>query len=32
MASNELKVRFTGDTKGLDKATKKAEKDLKGFT
>lgn len=31
MADNELKVRFTGDTKGLDKATKKAEKDLKGF-
>lgn len=31
MADNELKVRFTGDTKGLDKATRKAEKDLKGF-
>lgn len=31
MASNELKVRFTGDTSGLKKATKKAQGQLNGF-
>ncbi len=32
MADNELKVRFTGDTTGLDRATKKASTELNGFS
>tara|TARA_R110000744_G_scaffold102377_2_gene196915 strand:+ start:2147 stop:4129 length:1983 start_codon:yes stop_codon:yes gene_type:complete len=31
MADNELKVRFTGDTSGLKKSTKKAQSQINGF-